>query len=76
MKIKENTGSEILGVIANDSIRSFGKEKTFEINTTEKTPEMVLNQVNEIIKNKKGGKIVDWLYLVAEKNDMGKFFDY
>ena len=28
-KIKENTGSEILGVIANDSITSFGKEKIF-----------------------------------------------
>jgi adenylate kinase len=75
-KIKENLGSEILGVIANDALKSFGKEETFEVNTTEKTPEMVLNQVNEIIKNKKGGDIVDWLSLVAEKNDMNRFFDY
>ena len=37
-KIKENVGSEILGVIANDALKSFGKEKTFEVNTTEKTP--------------------------------------
>ena len=75
-KIKENAGSEILGVIANDALKSFGKEETFEVNTTKKTPEMVLNQVNEIIKNKKGGDIVDWLSLVAEKNDMNRFFDY
>ena len=75
-KIKENLGSEILGVIANDALKSFGKEETFEVNTTKKTPEMVLNQVNEIIKNKKGGDIVDWLSLVAEKNDMNRFFDY
>ena len=75
-KIKENAGSEILGIIANDAIRSFGKEKTFEINTTGKTPEKVLKEVNEVIKNKKGGKTVDWLRLVEEKNDMSKFFDY
>ena len=75
-KIKENVGSEILGVIANDALKSFGKEKTFEVNTTEKTPEVVLNEVNEIIKNKKGGNFVDWLSLVAEKNDMNRFFDY
>ena len=75
-KIKENVGSEILGVIANDALKSFGKEKTFEVNTTEKTPEAVLNEINEIIKNKKGGDVVDWLSLVAEKNDMNRFFDY
>ena len=75
-KIKENVGSEILGVIANDALKSFGKEKTFEVDATEKTPEMVLNEVNEIIKNKKGGNVVDWLSLVAEKNDMNRFFDY
>jgi len=75
-KIKENVGSEILGVIANDALKSFGKEKTFEVDTTKKTPEEVLIEINEIIKNKKWGKAVDWLSLVAEKNDMGKFFDY
>ena len=75
-KIKENLGSEILGVIANDALKSFGKKKTFEVDTTEKTPETVLNEINEIIKNKKGGDIVDWLSLVAEKNDMSRFFDY
>ena len=75
-KIKENTGSEILGVIANDALKSFGRKKTFEVDTTEKTPEVVLDEINEIIKNKKGGDIVDWLSLVAEKNDMSRFFDY
>ena len=75
-KIKENVGSEILGIIANDALKSFGKEKIFEVDTTEKTPEQVLNEVNGIIKKKKGGDIVDWLSLVAEKNDMSRFFDY
>jgi hypothetical protein len=35
-----------------------------------------LNEINEIIKSKKGGDVVDWLSLVAGKNDMGRFFDY
>jgi len=75
-KIKENTGSEILGVIANDAIKSFGKEKTFEIDTSEKTPEKVLEEINEIINNKKGGNIVDWLTLVEERKELSRFFDY
>ena len=75
-KIKENAGSEILGVIANDALKSFGKEKTFEVDSTKKTPELVLNEVNKIIKNKKGGDVIDWLSLVAERNDMNRFFDY
>jgi adenylate kinase len=75
-KIKENTGSEILGVIANDSIAAFGKEKSFEIDTTKKTPEIILKEINNIIRNHEGGDIVDWLGLVEEKNEINKFFDY
>ena len=46
-KIKQNTGSEILGVIVNDSIQSFGKEKTFEINTTDRSPEDVVKNCRD-----------------------------
>jgi adenylate kinase len=75
-KIKENVGSEILGVIANDSITSFGKEKSFEIDATNKTPEMILEKICSIIDNEKGSDMVDWLRLVEEKNEINKFFDY
>ena len=75
-KIKQNAGSEILGIIANDSITSFGKEKSFEIDTTNKTPEIILKEMNNIINNHKGGDMVDWLRLVEEKNEINKFFDY
>ena len=75
-KMKENAGSEILGVIANDSIVSFGKEKSFEIDATKKTPEIILNEIYNIIKNHEGGDIVDWLRLIEEKNEINKFFDY
>jgi len=75
-KIKQNAGSEILGVIANDSILSFGKEKSYEIDTTNKTPKIILEDILNIINNKKGGDIVDWLRLVEEKKEIDKFFDY
>lgn len=75
-KIKQNAGSEILGIIANDSISSFGKNKTFEIDTTNKTPEEVVEVVNKLIKNQKGGETVDWLTLIEEKNEFNRFFDY
>ena len=75
-KIKENAGSEVLGVIANDSITSFGKEKSFEIDATNKTPEMILEKIYNIMNNRKGSDIVDWLRLIEEKNEINKFFDY
>ncbi len=75
-KIKQNTGSEILGVIANDAISSFGQDKTFEIDTTDKTPEKVVDVMNNLIKNQEGGDVVDWLTLVEEKNEFDRFFDY
>tara|TARA_Y100000590_G_scaffold82056_1_gene91383 strand:+ start:520 stop:1074 length:555 start_codon:yes stop_codon:yes gene_type:complete len=75
-KIKENIGSEILGIIANDSISSFGKNKTLEIDTTEKSPEKVVEKIHELIMNPKEREVVDWLTLVEEKNEFDRFFDY
>ena len=75
-KIKENSGSEVLGVIANDSITSFGKKKSFEVDTTDKTPEIILKRIQDIMNNQESGDIVDWLKLIEEKNEMNKFFDY
>ena len=75
-KIKENAGSEVLGVIANDSITSFGKEKSFEVDATDKTPEVILKRIQDIMNNQENGDIVDWLKIIEEKNEMNKFFDY
>ena len=75
-KIKENAGSEVLGVIANDSITSFGKKKSFEVDATDKTPEIILKRIQDIMNNQESGDIVDWLKLIEEKNEMNKFFDY
>jgi adenylate kinase len=72
-KIKENTGSEILGIIAHDAISKF-QEKVFQINISKKTiPETVEKTVN-LISSNKGNEEVDWLELVRKNNDLGKFF--
>ncbi|MEX0862845.1 adenylate kinase family protein [Nitrosopumilus sp.] len=72
-KIRENTGSEILGIIANDAISRF-QEKTFQVNVSGKTiSEVVRNVMNVIVENE-GNEEVDWLELVRANNDLGKFF--
>ena len=72
-KIKENTGSEVLGIIAHDAISKF-QEKVFQINISKKTiPETVEKTVN-LISSNKGNEEVDWLELVRKNNDLGKFF--
>ena len=74
-KNKENTGSEILGIVANDSISTFGRSKTYEIDTTDKTTKQIIDRINEI-REGGDGDFVDWLLLVKEKNDFNRFFDY
>ncbi len=72
-KIKENTSSEILGIIAHDAINKF-EEKVFQINISKRTiPETIEKTVN-VISTNQGNEEVDWLELVKENNDLGKFF--
>ena len=72
-KIKENTGSEILGIIAHDAKSKF-HEKVFEINTTGKEIEEEVEKTISLISRNEGGEEVDWLELVRKNNDLAKFF--
>jgi len=72
-KIIDNTGSEILGIIANDAITKF-QEKTFQIDVSEKTVAKMVEKIMSVIMNKEGNEEVDWLDLVTKNNDLGKFF--
>ena len=72
-KIRENTGSEILGIIAHDAISRF-QEKVFQINVSGKTIPEVVEKVMDVITKKCGNEEVDWLELVRKNNDLGKFF--
>jgi len=73
-KKNDNLGSEILGVIAYDSIEKFGEEKTFQINTTSLTVEEITKKIEGVINGTSKGDTVDWLADITKKNDLKKFF--
>ena len=77
-KIKENVASEILGIILYDSIQRFGKEKIAELDTTLSNPAEVCEKIISLLNGKTGRKIgvVDWLSMVYEKGDVGRFLEY
>ena len=75
-KMKDNLGSEILGIITNDAIKNFGQEKTFQVDTTDHTPKELAVRIQDIFYGKDNGDNIDWLQLIQEKNDLKKFFDY
>ena len=72
-KIKENTGSEILGIIAHDAISRF-EEKVVQINITGKTIQEGEEKVIGLISGNKESEEVDWLDLVTKNKDLRKFF--
>lgn len=75
-KIKDNIGSEILGVILYDALEKFGPEKTLQVDVTSKTIAELAKKVIEIINGEIFTEEVDWLTSVSEKNDLQKFFAY
>ena len=73
-KSKENLGSEVLGIIAHDTISKF-QEKAFQINTSGKSIREVVEKVMTLISSNEGNEEVDWLDLITKKNDLKKFFN-
>lgn len=74
-KTRENTGSEILGVIAHDAINQFGA-KVFQVDITGKSISEVTEKILDIINGRGASEEVDWLDLVTKRNDLKKFFAY
>ena len=73
-KIKENAGSEVLGVIAYDAINKF-QEKAIQLDVSKKTIQQVTEDVYKIISKEKRTEEVDWLEIISKNNDLRKFFD-
>ena len=73
-KKNDNLGSEILGIIAYDSIQNLGENKTFQINTTSITAEETAKKIESIVNKTSKGDVIDWLTDIAQKNDLKKFF--
>ena len=75
-KSLENLGSEILGIIYHDTVKEFGRKKTFQIDTSKKSISITAKKVESIFNGDKTDDNIDWLQLVLKKGDMRKFFPY
>ena len=79
-KVTENVASEILGTSLYDSLKTFGKRKVAEFDTTSKSPEGTAGEILTILQKNTKSKPkllgIDWLILVSEKGDMRRFFKY
>jgi adenylate kinase len=79
-KVRENVASEILGTSLYDSLKTFGKRKVAEFDTTGKSPEETADEILAALQKNTKSKSkligIDWLNLVSEKGDMRRFFKY
>ena len=63
-KVKENVMAEILGVVVQNIIEHFDRKKIYEIDTTNKTIDEVVEEIIDIIKGSKSigqREHIDWL---------------
>jgi adenylate kinase len=75
-KIKENLGSEVLGIIMHDAISQFGHEKTLQIDVSSQSIMQISKKVLGALKGEIKTEDVDWLTIISEKNDLKEFFAY
>ena len=75
-KIKDNLGSEVLGIILHDAIAQFGSEKTLQIDVSLQSIQETIKKVIDAIKGETKSDEVDWLTTITEKNDLKEFFAY
>lgn len=78
-KIRDNVASEILGVSLYDTLKTFGKRKITEIDTTGKMPHHIADEIILLLQKKKKKQvigIVDWLSLIYRRGDLQKFLEY
>jgi adenylate kinase len=77
-KSRENIASEILGITFFESLKSFGKAKLAEIDTTGDTPAQTVNKIISLLKGSSKSRLgnIDWLPLVIRNNDVRTFLEY
>lgn len=78
-KASANLGAEILGAVAHDAAALAGAGRTVQVDTTGKSPEETAAAVSAALGGSgRGppppGDTVDWLSMVAERGDLGRFF--
>ena len=74
-KIKDNIGSEVLGIIYYDSVSKWG-QKTLQIDLTNQSIQESVKKVMGLMQGKIQSDEIDWLTTISEKNDLSQFFAY
>ena len=75
-KIKDNVGSEILGIIFHDALSQFGIKKTLQIDVSSQEFHETVPKVIEALTGNPQIEEIDWLTTIYEKNDLKEFFAY
>jgi len=77
-KAKENIASEILGISLYDAVKTFGKSKVAELDTTGKTSSETSDEIISLLQKKSRPVVglTDWLSLVHNKGDIHRFLEY
>ncbi|TLY08431.1 MAG: AAA family ATPase [Thaumarchaeota archaeon] len=76
-KAIENLGSEILGITYYDMVKKIGRNKTCQIDTSDKSISMIVKRIETLFcKGKIQEDDIDWFRLVIKKGDMKRFFSY
>jgi adenylate kinase len=61
-KVLDNVRAELIGLLSADTARSFGRAKTFEVDTTYSTPaESAAKVVSIVERGPKGAGPIDWM---------------
>ncbi len=75
-KIKDNLGSEVLGIILQDAVTRFGAKNILQIDATDISIEKITKRIIDSFTVETKWDDVDWLGLVTKKNDLKEFFSY
>ena len=78
-KAPANLGAETLGVVAHDAAALAGAGRTVQVDATGKSPEETAAAAAAALGGgtegaAPPGDTVDWLSMVAERGDLGRFF--
>jgi adenylate kinase len=76
-KISENLQAEILDICLWDAVENYGSKKIMEIDTTERTPRHVIQQIIEEMHKKRTWKQprVNWLLSLKRKGILARYFE-
>lgn len=74
-KSNENIESEILGIVAGHAQDQFG-DTMAQVDVSGKSTQDIIGKIRSILNHGENGDSVDWLSLVAQNNDLKKFFTY